>query len=117
MGFVRRIYDRWLAHALSAPAAPAWHYQPKDQRAGRRAPPPTTGAAIHRPDRIPRSEHRRLLDEALLARDRLWLKKLKAVEIMVQWPWQGPVTTLIRATEREIEEKAGKLEPAPQEGD
>lgn len=67
------------------------------------------------PDAVSLAEHSRIVgravDEALLARDRLWLKKLKTVEILVQWPWQGPVTTLIRTTEREIEEKARKLEP------
>jgi hypothetical protein len=88
VGFVRRIYDRWLAYALSAPAAPERHYQPKGQPAGqpagRRPPPPTTGTAIHRPDRILRTEHRRLLDEALLARDRLWLKR-------IQFGWQAAI--------------------------
>jgi hypothetical protein len=115
VGFVRRIYDRWLAYALSAPAAPERHYQPKGQPAGqpagRRPPPPTTGTAIHRPDRILRTEHRRLLDEALLARDRLWLKRIQTIEMQVMFPFHVPLTSLIRATERDIDERARKLEP------
>lgn len=66
---------------------------------------------MHRPDHISKAEHRRLLDVALLARDRLWLKKIKAVEIRIMYPFHAPLTTLIRTTEREIEEKAGNLEP------
>ena len=57
------------------------------------------------PDTVPLADHRRLLEDALLARDKAWLKKLRFVEASVVWPWRGPITTLISITEREIAEK------------
>ena len=59
---------------------------------------------------VPLDQHRRIVDQALLARDQLWLKKLQGAEMQIMLPFQGPLTRLIRATEREIAEKEHKLE-------
>jgi hypothetical protein len=84
-----------------------------------RGMPPETLREINAvaPRSIPLTLHRRALEVVRMERDRLWLKKLQVVERQIMFPFHAPITTLIRATEQELEQKEKSLEPAPQEGD
>jgi len=97
MGILDRLHGRLRPVPTQAPALPTSEVE--------------IGQVVE-PDlsTVPISFHRRAIDEALLDRDRLWLKKLQGVEMQIMLPFQGPLTRLIRATEREIAEKERKLE-------
>ena len=96
MGFLDRLPRRLRPAPTQAPALPTSEVE--------------IGQVVE-PDlsTVPISFHRRAIDEALLERDRLWLKRLRGLEPQIMFPWQGPVTALIRTTEREIAEKERKL--------